>query len=576
MTDPVAPSSDVAPEAANPAAEQPVPPPPEALPAAESPMAEPPVAEPSPAEPSPEAPPEVPPQDTAPSLPPSLHALLTAQQMRACEQYAVQLGTPLIVLMERAGLAVAEHIVARYAKCPTLILCGPGNNGGDGFVAARHLAAKGWPVRVLLFGNMEELAPEAKIAASRWRGAVITASAAAVQNVISKGARLVVDALYGIGLRRPITGEAAGMLQAINQANLQVVSVDVPSGLGADTGQIMGQTLAANSTVTFFRKKLAHVLMPGRLLCGDVVVADIGIPDEALRGQTLQVSENHPDLWSAYFPQPRMNTNKYHRGHCLVLGGARLTGAARLAALAAQRIGAGLVTIAAPASAWPVYAAAMTSIMVKDLAEGGHFASSFAEILADHRINAAVLGPGAGADDNLHAAVLAALSSGKHCVLDADALTVFDRDVGELRAVLEPLYFQAVLTPHEGEFERLFNRHVDMTKDKLTRARAAAALVGAPVLLKGADTVIASPNGLALINTNAPPTLATAGSGDVLAGMIGGLMAQNTDAFVAACMASWLHGAVAAEHGPCLIPEDLIAGLPHALKPKPPPPPPPA
>jgi NAD(P)H-hydrate epimerase len=526
---------------------------------------------------SPELPPEgvvdvtpgaPPPVDTIPTLPASGFSVLSAQQMRFAEQHAVQAGTPLIILMERAGLAVAEQIMARYEKRPTLVLCGPGNNGGDGFVTARHLSAKGWPVRVLLYGKLEELPPEAKIAASRWRGAVMTASAASVESVIEKGAKLVVDALYGIGLKRPIGGEGAAMLQAVNRANLPVVSIDIPSGLNSDTGQIFGQTVAANLTVCFFRKKLAHVLMPGRMICGETVVVDIGIPDDALHSLTLQVSENNPDLWSTYFPQPRLNMNKYDRGHALVLGGHDMMGAAKLAALAAQRMGAGLVTIAAPQSIYALYAMAMTSVMVKPVEEGEGFSQSFADILSDRRFNVAILGPGAGAHAGTKAAVFAALAAGKRCVIDADAINAFTREADVLRTAMEPLHGQCVITPHEGEFERLFQRVVDPTKDKISRVRTAAAYLNCPVLLKGADTVIASPEGLVIVNSNGPATLATAGTGDVLAGFIGGLMAQGVDAFIAACMGSWLHGAVATEHGPCLIAEDLINELPQALKPK--------
>ncbi len=505
-----------------------------------------------------------------PSLPPSQHIILTTQQMRQAEQMAVQAGTPLIVLMERAGLAVAETIMARYAKRPTIVLCGPGNNGGDGFVAARHLSAKGWPVRILLYGKLEELTAEAKTAASRWRGSVITASIATMQGALEKGAALVVDALYGIGLRRAIGGEAAGILQLINASNVPVVSVDIPSGLNADSGQVFGQAISAELTVCFYRKKLAHVLMPGRMLCGETVVVDIGVPEQALSNMTLTISENHPDLWSGYYPRPQLNANKYDRGHVLVLGGAELTGASRLAALAAQRMGAGLVTVAAPHSAFMIYAAALTSIMVRMLGEGPDFETAFANLLLDKRYNVALLGPGAGDNENTRKAVLLALQAGKHCVLDADALNVFAGEVEQLQASLQNVHHMCVLTPHEGEFQRIFTpRHVDPNKDKITRARLASAYVNCPLLLKGADSVIVSPEGMAIVNTNAPATLATAGTGDVLSGFIAGLMAQGVDAFIATCMATWLHGAVANEAGPCLIAEDLIKGLPDVLKPKP-------
>lgn len=504
--------------------------------------------------------------DTTPSIPASVYSVLTAQQMRVAEQYAVQTGTPLIVLMERAGLAVAEQVMARYPKQPIIILCGPGNNGGDGFVAARHLAAKGWAVRVLLYGKLEDLTPEAKVAASRWRGSVITASLSVMENAIQKGAALMIDGLYGIGLRRAVTGEAAAILQLVNKSGMQVVSIDIPSGLNADTGQVFGQAVVADLTICFYRKKLAHVLMPGRMLCGDIVVMDIGIPEQALVNTTLQISENNPELWLGYFPQPQLNYNKYDRGHVLVLGGIELTGAARLAALASQRMGAGLVTVASPLSAFIIYASSLTSIMVRAVEEGERFVPSFQRMLEDNRRNVAIIGPGAGTEENTRQAVLLALASGKKCVLDADALNVFGGDAESLRRTISP---HCIITPHEGEFARLFEGVVDPRLDKIARTRAAAAFLNCTVVLKGADTVIASPEGLAVVNTNSPATLATAGSGDVLAGFIAGLMAQNVEPFPAGCIAVWLHGAIATEFGPCLVAEDLIQGLPNALKARP-------
>lgn len=505
------------------------------------------------------------PADTIPSIPPSVFSVLTAQQMRLAEQSAVTAGTPLIVLMERAGLAVAEQVMARYTKRPTIILCGPGNNGGDGFVAARHMAAKGWPVRILLYGKLEELTPEAKVAASRWRGAVITASVSVMENALQKGAQLIIDAFYGIGLRRAITGEAAAILQLINRSRLPIVSVDIPSGLNADTGQVFGQSAVADLTICFFRKKLAHVLMPGRMLCGEIIVMDVGIPEQSLQNITLQICENHPDLWIGYYPQPQLSHNKFDRGHVLVLGGAEMTGAARLAALATQRIGAGLVSIAAPQSAYFIYAVALTSIMVKPVVEGEHFMHSFQKVLEDRRINVVLLGPGAGENETTRQAVQLALAAGKSCVLDADALNAFAGDAESLKRIINP---QCIITPHEGEFSRLFDRVIDPRQDKISRARAAAAFLGCPVVLKGADTIIATPEGLAIINSNGPATLATAGSGDVLAGFIAGLMAQGVEPFPAGCIATWLHSAVASEFGPCLIAEDLINGLHNILKPK--------
>jgi len=403
------------------------------------------------------------------------------------------------------------------------------------------------------------------VAASRWRGAVITASLSVMENAVQKGAQLIIDALYGIGLRRPVTGEAAMILQFINKSGLQVVSIDIPSGLNADSGQVFGQAAVADVTICFFRKKTAHVLMPGRMLCGEIILVDIGIPEVALQSIAIQVSENNPDLWIGYFPQPQLNFNKYDRGHVVVLGGVEMTGASRLAAQAAQRMGAGLVTVAAPASAFMIYAATLTSIMVRSIQEGEEFAASFQKLIDDKRKNVLLIGPGAGLEDSTRKAVTLALSLGKKCVLDADALTAFASDAEGLKRIINP---QCIITPHEGEFERLFQRVIDPRLDKVAKTRAAAAYLGCPVLLKGADTVIASPEGLAIVNTNSPATLATAGTGDVLAGFIAGLIAQGVDSFPAGCISVWLHGAIATDFGPCLVAEDLILGLPAILKPK--------
>lgn len=305
--------------------------------------------------------------------------------------------------------------------------------------------------------------------------------------------------------------------------------------------------------------------MPGRMLCGEIIVMDVGIPEQSLQNITLQICENHPDLWIGYYPQPQLSHNKFDRGHVLVLGGAEMTGAARLAALATQRIGAGLVSIAAPQSAYFIYAVALTSIMVKPVVEGEHFMHSFQKVLEDRRINVVLLGPGAGENETTRQAVQLALAAGKSCVLDADALNAFAGDAESLKRIINP---QCIITPHEGEFSRLFDRVIDPRQDKISRARAAAAFLGCPVVLKGADTIIATPEGLAIINSNGPATLATAGSGDVLAGFIAGLMAQGVEPFPAGCIATWLHSAVASEFGPCLIAEDLINGLHNILKPK--------
>jgi NAD(P)H-hydrate epimerase len=454
-------------------------------------------------------------------------------------------GRPGTVLMENAGASVARAILERWSPCPVTILCGPGNNGGDGFVTARHLLEAGWDVRVALLGSRERLKGEARHHAERWSGAIAALTPASLD-----GAHLVVDAIFGAGLSRALEGAAAQTLADAARKGPKIVAIDVPSGLMGDTGEVMGAA-AAVLTVTFFRKKPGHLLLPGRLLCGEVVVADIGTPPCLLARIVPNCFENDPDLWLAELPRATSGGNKYTRGHALISGGYPMTGAARMAARAAARAGAGLTTIAVSEAALPVYAAALTSIMVHAISEP----ADLTPLLEDRRISAFLIGPGAGVSEATRTRALAILGTGRATVIDADAITSFQHDP----AVLERAIAGAcVMTPHEGEFKRVF----DATGDKLLRARAAARGSGAVIVLKGADTVIAAPDGRAIINTNAPPTLATAGAGDVLSGIVLGLLAQGMDPFLAAAAAVWLHGAAANAFGPCLLAEDLPDLLP--------------
>ncbi|HYD29568.1 MAG TPA: NAD(P)H-hydrate dehydratase, partial [Azospirillaceae bacterium] len=460
--------------------------------------------------------------------------LLAVGEMNQADSACITAGTPGPVLMENAGAAIAQAIVHRWPPQPVSILCGPGNNGGDGFVVARLLAGMGWPVRLALFGKREALKGDAAQAASRWTGRVESLTPAVLD-----GNPLVVDALFGAGLSRPLDGVARAVVEMSNARRLEVVAVDVPSGVCGDTGAVLGGAPRARLTVTFFRKKPGHLMLPGRELCGATVVADIGIPDAVLDTIRPTAFENGPARWRDRFPWPVADSHKYSRGYALVLGGGRMTGAARLAARAARRVGAGLVGIACPPEVFAVYAIAEPGALVHPVADD----AAFAALLGDRRRNAILLGPGAGVSDSTRARVLAALDAGKACVLDADALTA---GAGEGRAgFMKRLHPRCLLTPHESEFVRLFPQLCDAAPGKLARARKAAAESGAVVLLKGADTVIAAPDGRAAINANAPPTLATGGSGDVLAGLAVGLMAQGMDAFDAGCAAAWLHGAAA-------------------------------
>ena len=475
--------------------------------------------------------------------------LLTVAEMAEADRLTIQSGLGGPRLMENAGSAVAREILRRFSPpCPTTVLCGPGNNGGDGFVVARLLARAGWPVRVGLLGGREDLTGDAQHHAALWDGGVQP-----VGPELVRGARLVIDAVFGSGLSRPVQGAARQALQAAAAAGVPIVAIDVPSGVAGDSGADLGAT-QAQLTVTFFRKKPGHLLLPGRSLCGELVVADIGIPAAVLDAIHPACCENGPGLWQHALPSAAAGGNKFSRGHALLYGGAVMTGAARLAARAAARAGAGLTSIAVPERAWAVYAGALTSIMVRPLA----VEAELAPLLADARITAMSIGPGAGVADQTRDHALAMLATRRAVLLDADAITVFQHDPQSLfDAVAGP----CVLTPHEGEFARLFK----MDGDKLARARAAARLSGAIVVLKGSDTVIACPDGRAAINANAPASLATGGSGDVLGGIILGLLAQGTTAFEAACAGVWMHAAAANLFGPGLLAEDLPDLLPAVL-----------
>jgi hydroxyethylthiazole kinase-like uncharacterized protein yjeF len=480
---------------------------------------------------------------------PTPHVLLTAAETAEADRRTIAAGTPGTLLMERAGAAVAAAIIRRFTSRPVAVLCGPGNNGGDGFVVARLLAEAGWPVRLGLLGERRTLKGDAAHHAALWTGPVEPLGAQVLD-----GAALVVDALFGAGLNRPLDGAAVAVLHAAASSKLPIVAIDMPSGVAGDTGADLG-AVAATLTVTFERGKPGHYLMPGRRLCGDLEIQPIGIGDATIAGLGARTYLDTPDFWRPCFPILSAEAHKYTRGHALVVGGWPMTGAARLSARAALRIGAGLVSVAAPEPGFAVYAAALTSVMVKRLDE----TEGLAGLLGDRRLGALLCGPGAGVGAKTADHVLALLATGRSVVVDADGLTSFAEAPARLfQAIKGP----TVLTPHEGEFARLFQ----LPGDKLARARAAAAESGAIIVLKGADTVIAAPDGRAAINANAPPSLATAGSGDVLGGLILGLLAQGMPAFEAAAAAVWVHGAAAQAFGPGLIAEDLPDLVPGVLR----------
>lgn len=486
-----------------------------------------------------------------------MSALLTPAEMAEADRLTIATGPSGQVLMARAGLAVADAVSHQAPLGGRVaILCGPGNNGGDGYVVARILKHRGYRVSVFADAPPDGRASDALAARADWRDPV-----APLAEWSEGSAAVVVDALYGAGLSRDIAGPVADLIGRLNAASCRVISVDIPSGIDGATGEPRGAAVTAAETVTFYRRKPGHLLLPGRLHCGTVRVADIGISDAVLDTIKPRTFANGPELWRPLFPFPRIAAHKYDRGHAIVVsGGAASTGAARLAARAALRAGAGLVTLASPGEALAVNATHLTAVMLAAM-DG---AAGLAAILGDRRRNAVCLGPALGIGAPTRALVDVALASGAAAVLDADSLTSFAEAPDSLFGAIAALPDRpVVLTPHAGEFARLFDAPEG---SKLAVARAAAARAGAVIVLKGPDTVVAAPDGRASIAGNAPPWLATAGSGDVLAGIVTGLLAARMPAFEAASAAVWLHGEAGASAGIGLIAEDLPDMLPAALK----------
>jgi hydroxyethylthiazole kinase-like uncharacterized protein yjeF len=452
--------------------------------------------------------------------------LLTPDESATVDRLASEAGFPTPTLMEHAGRAVARAIRARMKPCRTLVLCGPGNNGGDGYVAARLLQQAGWPVAVAALAQPRD-GSDASLAAARWQGPRQAFCPAAAGR-----AALVIDGVFGAGLSRDVDGLAADTLRAARR----LVAIDMPSGVDGATGAVRGAAPQAALTVTFFRRKPGHLLLPGRDLCGALVVADIGIPASLLTRVAPQTFANDPAIWAR--AAPGADENKYTRGTVTVCGGAAMTGAARLAAVAARRAGAGLVSIAAEHGG-DIYRCGEPGTVVLD--------APLASLLEDKRRRVWVCGPGLGQDE-ARRVLPELIAAGREVVADADALTAFAGNPKGLAGA-------AVLTPHAGEFARVFGAP---GADRLAAARAAAKATGAVVVHKGSDTIIAAPDGRAAINNNAPRWLATAGSGDVLAGFVAAGLANGLAPFEAACRAVWLHGAAGAREGEGLIAEDLV------------------
>lgn len=485
-----------------------------------------------------------------------MNELLTPEEMGRADKLAIRAGTSGFTLMKHAGVAVADEIATRRSLGTRVtIVCGPGNNGGDGFVAARILKQRGYPVRILLYGDRSRIAGDAGLALEQWSGDLDRWSGQPFDQT-----DCVIDALFGAGLSRPVTGEAAELISAMNSSDAEIISVDLPSGINGVDGSVLGIAVNAARTVTFFRKKPGHCLYPGKRHCGVVRLVDIGIPAAVLDEIKPEMRENSPENWKHLWHPPAAEGHKYSRGHCVAVSGPYWsTGAIRLAARAALRTGSGLVTIVSPQSALAINASHTTSVMTR----GFDTIETFSDLISDRRISSVVIGPGLGLSEDNRELVYSVLRSEAFVVLDADALTLFAGKSGELFEVLAARPSnRTVLTPHGGEFTRLFpGVEKDHGASKSDRARAAANLAHSIVLLKGPDTVIAGSDRQVIINHDSSPWLATAGSGDVLTGILAGLGAQGIPGFEAAAMAAWMHNAAAHHAGPGLIAEDLVEAI---------------
>ncbi len=485
-------------------------------------------------------------------------ALPTCAETRRLDALTIRGGISGAILMERAGGFVAATAIELHPTASGIaVLAGAGNNGGDAYVAARHLAAAGRQVVVFELADPSRLSGDAAAASAGYAG-----PRRPLAELRPGDFALVIDGLFGAGLSRPIVGIAAEAIRRANAAAAPILAIDLPSGIDGDTGAALGSAIEAQATVTFFRRKPGHLLMPGRAHCGRVFVGDIGVVETSLASLDPATFANEPALFRAALRLPDLDGHKYDRGHAVVFSGsASRTGAARLSAGAALRAGAGLVTVLSPASAVLVNAAHLTAVMLRRCDNEAELDTA----LADERLNAFVLGPGFGVGERARIYAGRLLAADRHVVLDADALTSFADAPDDLFAMIRGSKGSAVLTPHAGEFKRLFPDLAERSGGKLSQAREAADRSGAIVILKGADTVVAAPDGRAAINATGTPWLATAGSGDVLSGIVCAQLAQGMAGFEAACAGVWMHGKAAEAFGPGLIAEDLAPMLPRVL-----------
>ena len=481
-----------------------------------------------------------------------MNEIFSSEEMKRFEQEQF-LKRNSYSFMQKAGVQVFKFINNRFKnKRSIIVLCGPGNNGGDGFVVARHLMDYGYPVKVYIFTGVDNYKGDALTALKEYKGELKKINLFKLQ----KNA-LIVDAIFGIGLKRNIKGILSKVFRKINQSKNPVVSVDIPSGVCSNTGEVLGNAIKADFTIAFHRKKIGHILGFGKQFSGRLKVADIGF---AKRRAKTRCYENSPDLWVKYFPWKKSFGHKYSRGRVIIYGGQKeFTGATILSAQAALRTGTGSVKIVCSKDTLPIYSVKFPSVLKTEI----NSIFQLENFLKKEKITSFLIGPGSGSNKKIKEITKLILKKVKYVVLDADALTCFQDDLKTLYSLLDK---NKIITPHSGEFHKIFP-NIKKNLNNIDKAISAVKLIKSNIILKGSSTVIVSHNRRIVINDHASSELAVIGSGDVLSGLVVSLIGQKKiNPFLAGCAATWLHGDIAKHYGKGLIAEDLVHGMSGALK----------
>ncbi len=455
--------------------------------------------------------------------------------------------------MKKAGKRVFEFIRDNFIKkTPVIVLCGPGNNGGDGFVVANYLMNSGYKTKVYIYKSKNNYKGDALKALKKFKGDIKK-----INKLKFKKHDLIIDALFGIGLKRNIKGKLSKVFKKINKRKNLVVSVDIPSGICSNTGKILGNAIKADFTITFHRKKVGHVIGHGKYFCGKIKLVSIGFSQKAIKSKCW---ENSPSLWKKYFPWKSKFGHKYSRGRVVIYGGQKeFTGATILAAQAALRTGSGSVKILCSKNTLQIYSIKFPSVLKKEI----NNISQLKKFLREEKITSMLIGPGSGSNRKIKEITKLILKKVKYVVLDADALTCFQNDLKSLYNLLDK---DKIITPHLGEFHKIFPK-INKKQNSLNKVLEASKLVKSNILLKGSSTVIVSYDKKIVINTRSSSELAVIGSGDVLSGFIVSLIGKKKmNPFLASCAATWLHGDIAKKYDKGLISEDIVKGIPQALK----------